>query len=61
MDRGGGGHVSLRVENITWIDNKSENCGFETRLGKWTFSVYLILPAALYPGVYSASNRNEYQ
>jgi hypothetical protein len=25
------------------------------------FSVYLILPAALGPGVYSASNRNEYQ
>jgi hypothetical protein len=26
-----------------------------------TFSIYLILPAALGPGVYSASNRNEYQ
>jgi hypothetical protein len=25
------------------------------------FSVYLILPAALGPGVYSAFNRNEYQ
>jgi hypothetical protein len=25
------------------------------------FSLYLILPAALGPGVYSASNRNEYQ
>jgi hypothetical protein len=25
------------------------------------FSVYLILPAALGPGVYSVSNRNEYQ
>jgi hypothetical protein len=24
------------------------------------FSIYLILPAALSPGVYSASNRNEY-
>jgi hypothetical protein len=24
-------------------------------------SLYLILPAALDPGVYSASNRNEYQ
>jgi hypothetical protein len=24
-------------------------------------SIYLILPAALVPGVYSASNRNEYQ
>jgi hypothetical protein len=25
------------------------------------FSIYLILPAALGPGVYSAYNRNEYQ
>jgi hypothetical protein len=25
------------------------------------FSIYLILPAALDPGAYSASNRNEYQ
>jgi hypothetical protein len=25
------------------------------------FSMYLILPAALGPGVYSASNGNEYQ
>jgi hypothetical protein len=25
------------------------------------FSIYLILPAALDPGVYSAINRNEYQ
>jgi hypothetical protein len=25
------------------------------------FSIYLILPAALGPGVYSTSNRNEYQ
>jgi hypothetical protein len=25
------------------------------------FQIYLILPAALGPGVYSASNKNEYQ
>jgi hypothetical protein len=25
------------------------------------FAIYLILPAALGPGVYSASNRNDYQ
>jgi hypothetical protein len=25
------------------------------------FSIHLILPAAIGPGVYSASNRNEYQ
>jgi hypothetical protein len=28
---------------------------------KVIFQIYLILPAALGPGVYSASNRNEYQ
>jgi hypothetical protein len=27
----------------------------------WIFSVYLILTAALGPGVYSVCNRNEYQ
>jgi hypothetical protein len=27
----------------------------------WIFSVYLILPAALGPRVYSASNRNEHE
>jgi hypothetical protein len=27
----------------------------------WIFSIYLILPAALGPGLHSASNRNEYQ
>jgi hypothetical protein len=35
--------------------------GFETRWGEWIFSIYLILPAALGSGVYSASNRNENQ
>jgi hypothetical protein len=28
---------------------------------RWIFSIYLILLAALGPGVYSAFNRNEYQ
>jgi hypothetical protein len=40
---------------------KSESRWFEIRLGERIFSIYLILPAALGPGVYSASNRNEYQ
>jgi hypothetical protein len=35
--------------------------GFETRWDEWIFWIYLILPAALGPGVYSSSNRNEYQ
>jgi hypothetical protein len=38
---------------------KPEGRGFEIRWGE--FSVYLILPAALGPEVYSASNRNKYQ
>jgi hypothetical protein len=29
--------------------------------GEWFLSIYPILPAAIGPGVYSASNRNEYQ
>jgi hypothetical protein len=33
---------------------------FETQWGEF-FSIYVILPAALGPGIYSASNRNEYQ
>jgi hypothetical protein len=37
---------------------KPEGRGFETRK-RFFVSVYLILPAALSPGVYS--NRNEYQ
>jgi hypothetical protein len=40
---------------------KPEGHRFETRWGEWFLSIYLILPAALGPGVYSASNRNEYQ
>jgi hypothetical protein len=39
---------------------KPEDRGFDTRLGVF-FLIYLILPAALGPGVYSTSNRNEYQ
>jgi hypothetical protein len=40
---------------------KPEDRGFETRWGNLNVSVYLILPAELEPGVYSASNRNENQ
>jgi hypothetical protein len=35
--------------------------GFETRWGECYLSVYLILPATLGHGVYSASNRKEYE
>jgi hypothetical protein len=40
---------------------KPEGHGFKTRRGVYNFSIYLILPAALDPGVHSACNRNEYQ
>jgi hypothetical protein len=30
-------------------------------MNDFSFSIYLILPAALGPGVYSVSNRNEYR
>jgi hypothetical protein len=40
---------------------KPEGRGVETQLGEWFVSVYVILLAALDPGGYSASNRNEYQ
>jgi hypothetical protein len=30
-------------------------------VNEFSFSIYLILQTALDPGVYSASNRNEYQ
>jgi hypothetical protein len=40
---------------------KSEYRGFETRSGKRMSSICVILPAPIVLGVYSASNRNEYQ
>jgi hypothetical protein len=40
---------------------KPEGRGFETRGGEFFLSIHLILPAALGPEVYLASNRNEYQ
>jgi hypothetical protein len=40
---------------------KLKGRGFETLLDDFFFSIYPILLAALAPGVYLASNRNEYQ
>jgi hypothetical protein len=40
---------------------KPKGRGFDTWRGEWFLSIYLILLAALGPGVYSASNRKEYQ
>jgi hypothetical protein len=39
---------------------KPEGRGFKTWSGELIFSIYLILPVTLGPGVHSASNRNEY-
>jgi hypothetical protein len=50
---------SVVVEELCY---KPEGYSFETRCGERIFfSIYLILAAALGPGVCSASNRNEYQ
>jgi hypothetical protein len=53
-----GESTGIMVEALCY---KPINRGFETRLGEWFLSIYLILLAGLGPGVYSASNRNEYQ
>jgi hypothetical protein len=51
-------HGSVVVKGLCY---KPKSCLLETRGGESFSSIYLILPAALGPGVYSASNRNEYQ
>jgi hypothetical protein len=38
-----------------------EDCGVRFPIKSLDFSIYLILPAALWPGVDSASKRKEYQ
>jgi hypothetical protein len=50
---------SIKIEALGY---EPECRGFETRWAQWYFlQIYLILPAALGTGVYSASNRTEYQ
>jgi hypothetical protein len=50
-----GGRRRLHNEELRY---KPEGRRFETR---WDPMIYLVLPAALGPGVYLACNRNEYQ
>jgi len=50
--------VAQLVEALRY---KSEVCGFDSRWCHWNFFIDIILPAALWSGVDSASNRNEYQ
>ena len=40
---------------------KPEGCGFNSRWCQRNFFIHIILPATLWPGVDSTSNRNEYQ
>jgi hypothetical protein len=49
------------VKLVEALCYKPECCGFDSIEVIEFFSIYLILTAALGPGVYSASNRNEYQ
>jgi hypothetical protein len=46
--------------SVEVLSYKPEGHRFETWWGNW-ISICLILPAALEPGVYSVSNRNEYR
>jgi hypothetical protein len=55
VKKGAGGNAVVKAQCY-----KPEDRGLETRCGN-LFSIYLIIPVALVPGVYSASNRNEYQ
>jgi hypothetical protein len=56
--RDGGARRIIVVKALCY---KPEGRGFETRCGERFLSIYPILPAALGPGVYSASNKNGYQ
>jgi hypothetical protein len=50
------GALDSIVAEALWY--KLEGRGFKTWWGELIFSIHLIFPAALGPGVYSASNRN---
>jgi hypothetical protein len=41
--------------------NMSESCWFDFRLGHWVVSIYLNVPAAVWPGVLPSLNSIEYQ
>jgi hypothetical protein len=49
-------NVGKIILNCNW----SEGRQFKSQM-RWVFLIYLILPAALWPRVNSASNKNEYQ
>jgi hypothetical protein len=55
----------VKTQMVKTLFYKPEGRGLESGRGQSLFvfclSIYLILPAALGLGIYSASNRNEYQ
>jgi hypothetical protein len=56
--------ANIRVRGSVVVEAlccKLEGCSFETQEGNFILSICLILPAKLGPGIYLASNRNEYQ
>jgi hypothetical protein len=53
--------VPLLTTFMSLTLKEPEGRGLQTQLSHCISSIYLILPAALGPGVYTASNRNEYQ
>jgi hypothetical protein len=55
---GGVARGSVAVQALCY---KPEGRGFETHCGYYILSIYPIFLATLGPGVYSASNRNQYQ
>jgi hypothetical protein len=59
--RGWCGAHSSGVGWGTMLQAARSGRGFETSSDQWFFLVYLILRAALFPGVYWTSNRNMHQ
>jgi hypothetical protein len=53
--------VPLSILHLKWKPTVNGNLSVWIMLQWINFSIYLILPAALGPAIYSASKRNEYQ
>jgi hypothetical protein len=51
--------MSIGSREIKALCYRPEGRGFETRCDEWFLSIYVILPVAPDPEVYSTSNRNE--
>jgi hypothetical protein len=58
-------NLNYKGQNLSWVQKLLNKILYQLLRNRryyylQFFSIYLILPAALGPGVYSASNRNEY-